>query len=81
MRNFSEINTLNEDNQIKVDLSSHSPFVFVAHDTRTNGERNEGIITRLLGNFLSISELIRSDMCAFPMVSPFNFTTYIYLLR
>lgn len=46
--NFSEINTLNDDNQIKVYLSSHSPF---------ESEREGVIITRLLGIFLSISEL------------------------
>ena len=38
------MNTLNDDNQIKVDLSSHSPFGFVAHQTRTNGERKERLI-------------------------------------
>ena len=39
---------MNDDNQIKVYLSSHSPF---------ESEREGVIITRLLGNFLSISEL------------------------
>ena len=32
---------MNDDNQIRVALSAHSPFVFVAHETKTNGERKE----------------------------------------